>query len=45
MDIFNSDIAILLLSTIGLVATTVSIVLDTRDQEERAATQKVRVEV
>ena len=45
MDIFGNDIAILFMTTIGLVVTTVSIVLDTRDQRDRAASQRVRVEV
>jgi len=44
MDIFGNDIAILLMTTIGLVLTTVSIVLDTREQRERAASQRVRIE-
>ncbi len=44
MEILNSDLALLVFSTIGLAVTTVSIVVDTRDQKERVATQKVRVE-
>ncbi len=44
MHILDSDIAIFLLSTIGLAVTTVSIVRDTREQRERVATEKVRVE-
>ena len=44
MDILGNDTVILLMTTFGLVLTTVSIVLDTRDQRDRAASQRVRVE-
>ncbi len=45
MDLFTNDTAILLLSTLGLVITTVSIVLDTRGQaQQRIASEKIRVE-
>ena len=45
MHILDSDIAILFLSTIGLAVTTVSIVLDTREQKQRVTTENVRAEV
>lgn len=45
MDILGSDAAILALTTVGLVVTTVSILLDTREQRERAAAEKVRAGV
>lgn len=45
MDILGSDAAILLLTTVGLAVTTVSILLDTREQRERVPADKVRARV